>query len=247
MLQRVVAATGRQGATVARALAVLRTRGRPGPDGNLLTATAEHAKLPAPPVHRYLRALVREGAVEQRGPRARCVLHRSPSSLEYAKSVMFNQSSPTVTPESIKLQSRTGQIAIAYRPHLIRSPMRISVEQAIGANGKEVLNAAPAALPSLPAAPLETDVAGLVCLGTPSLVLTDLSLIRQDGHAVGTASLHDRCLRLVRLGRRRGSGTAALQEPDATDDFASPVRTAVMGTAVMMSGQLPRSEPRRTS
>ncbi|MER5664216.1 helix-turn-helix domain-containing protein [Streptomyces mirabilis] len=236
---------------MARTLALLRTRGRPGPDGNLLAATAEHAKLPAPTVHRYLRALVREGAVEQRGPRARYVLvgvlHRSPSSLEYAKSVKFNQSSPTVTHESIKLQSRTGQIAIAYRPHLIRSPMRISVEQAIGANGKEVLNAAPAALPSLPAAPLETDVAGLVCLGTPSLVLTDLPLIREDGHAVGTASLHDRCLRLVRLGRRRGSGTAALQEPDATDDFASPVRTAVMGTAVMMSGQLPRSEPRRTS
>ncbi|MFC3261875.1 helix-turn-helix domain-containing protein [Streptomyces xanthochromogenes] len=51
-------------------MAVLRALGRLGPGEQPLAAIAASAQLPAPTVHRYLQALLRDGTVEQRGPRA---------------------------------------------------------------------------------------------------------------------------------------------------------------------------------
>lgn len=257
MLQPVAdAPPDRTGATVARTLAVLRALGRLGSDEQPLAAIAESTGLPAPTVHRYLQALVREGAVEQRGPRARYALvdslHRSPWSLEAVAAFPPGQTSPAVRAELITLQSRTGQIALVYRPHLIGTPMRICVDQAIGTHIDEFHTASPQARHALQAAPLPTDAAGLAilaCMGTPSAAHTDLSRIRADGHAVGDAPLpgHTMIAAPLWYGSTIAGAVALLPSSPQMRRATTRARylAAVMDTAAAMSGQLTRSGTRR--
>ncbi|WP_369192309.1 helix-turn-helix domain-containing protein [Streptomyces sp. R08] len=241
---------------MARTVAVLRPVGRLRPDGDVLAAIVEHTGLPVPTVHRHLQALVTKGAVEQRAPHARYVLvdvpHRPSLASKPTKNAMFKHSSPTVTAELINLQSCTGQIAVTYRPHFTGVLMHGCVERAVGANGKELLNATPVAVQLLQAAAREADAGSghPGCLGTLSAAESGLCLIGEEGHAVGTAPLPARDM--IAAPVRRGSATAeaVVLLPSKRQIRRAALRarriTAVMGTAATMSGQLTRSGLCRT-
>ncbi|MER6734696.1 helix-turn-helix domain-containing protein [Streptomyces puniciscabiei] len=257
LLRPNAAASDRTGVAVSRTMAVLRALRRPGVGEQPLAVIAESAGLPAPTAHRYLQALVREGAVEQRGPRARYSLiglrHDSPPSLITRRPSPDDQVSPAVRAELVRMQSRTGQIALAYRPHLIGSPMRICEARACGAHGEELLTAPRAALQTLEAAPLEADAAGLVilaCLGPAASRNIDTSRIRAEGHAVGPSSLRGRTMIAAPLWFGPVvAGSVALLAGDAQmERLANRSRyiAAVMDTAAAMSARLTRSLPRKT-
>ncbi|MFF9458037.1 helix-turn-helix domain-containing protein [Streptomyces flaveolus] len=253
MLHPVATPSDRTGGTVARTMAVLRALTRLGPGEHPLASVAESARLPAPTTHRYLQALMREGAVEQHGPRARYALLNSPSWVP-PQPFMAGPVSPAVKAEVVSLLSRTGQIVFVYRPHLIGTPMRICAERAYGPHAEDVHALPPATLRSLEAAPLEADAAGLAifaCLGSVGDNKIGVAHLRQEGHAIGPSPLPGRTT--VAAPIWYGStvaGSVALLATDASMRRAT-TRTryvsAVMDTAAAMSGHLTRSGARRAS
>lgn len=243
---------------MARTMAVLRALVRLGPGEYPVAVIAESAGLPAATAHRYLQAMVREGAVEQRGPRAGYALvdalHGVPHSTPTPQPVSAGQPSPAVRAELVTLQSRTGQIAFVYRPHLIGTPVRICADRAYGAHGEALLTETPEALRTLEAAPLHADAAGLAilaCLGSPNDSKIDISRIREEGHAVGPAPLPGRTMIAAPLwygSAVAGSvallaGDAQMKRPATCARYVS----AVMDAAAAMSGWLTRSGARRAS
>ncbi|MBX7466752.1 helix-turn-helix domain-containing protein [Streptomyces sp. MAG02] len=237
-------------------MAVLRALSRLGPAEQPLAAIAEAAELPAATAHRYLRALVRDGAVVQRGPRAAYTLvdalHRAPFTRAADPSTAADAPSPAVKAELVTLQSRTGQIVFVYRPHLIGAPRRNCVERVYGAHGEELLTASQKALRALESAPLEADAAGLAilaCLGTATGTRSDVSRIRQEGHAVGPSPLPGRVM--VAAPFWYGSavaGSVALLPVEAQmrrEAIRARYVAATMDTAAALSGHLTRSGARR--
>ncbi|GAA1943262.1 hypothetical protein GCM10009837_81670 [Streptomyces durmitorensis] len=153
--------------------------------------------MPAPTAYRYVQALVGEGALERRGPRGHYSLAEAPhlfsGSFSDSSGPPMSTGSATVRAELITLQSRTGQIALAYAPLLIGKPMRIRAEQALGARAQQLQATPQASLQALWRAPLDTDPPGwaiLACLGDVTAARPQLARIRQDGYAVGPSPLH---------------------------------------------------------
>lgn len=247
----------RTGGAAARTMAVLRALIRLGPGEHPLASVAESAQLPAPTVHRYLQALVREGAVEQPGPRARYalahVLH-GPSSSIPSQPFQADPSSPAVRAEIVTLQARTGQIVLIYRPHLIGIPMRICTERVYGPHADEVLTSPQNVLRSLESASLEADAAGmaiLACLGFVGDYKIDIARVRDEGHAIGPAPLPGRTMIAapVWFGSAVAGSIALLAKDGPMQRAATRARyaTAVMDTAAVISGHLTRSGTRRAS
>ncbi|MCL3999056.1 helix-turn-helix domain-containing protein [Streptomyces lavenduligriseus] len=245
------------GGAVGRTMAVLRALIRLGPGEHPLTSVAESAGLPAATAHRYLQALMREGAVEQVGPRAGYALTdalHDPSSSTPAQPLQAGPPSPAVRAEIVTLQSRTGQLAFVFRPHLIGTPMRICVERAYGPHTDEVLTSPQIALRSLESAPLEDDAAGLAifaCLGSVGGNKIDIAQIREEGHAIGPSPLAGRTMIAapVWYGSAVAGSVALLAKDAPMRRAATRARyvTAVMDTAAAMSGHLTRSGTRRAS
>ncbi|MFF7449943.1 MULTISPECIES: helix-turn-helix domain-containing protein [unclassified Streptomyces] len=257
LLHPVATPSDRTGGAVARTMAVLGALIRLGPGEHPLASVAESAGLPAPTTHRYLQALMREGAVEQRGPRARYALtdalHGPPSSTP-AQPLQAGPPSPAVRAEIVTLQSRTGQAAFVYRPHLIGTPMRICAERAYGSHVDEILTSPQIALRSLESAPLEADAAGLAilaCLGSVSDHKIDIAHVREEGHAIGPSPLQGRTMIAAPIWYGSAvAGSVALLAKDAPMRRAATRAryvTAVMDTAAAMSGHLTRSGTRRAS
>lgn len=248
---------GGVGGAVGRTMAVLRALISLGPGEHPLAAVAESADLPAATAHRYLQALMREGAVEQLGPRAGYALtgalHGPPSSTP-AQPLQAGPPSPAVRAEIVTLQSRTGQLAFVYRPHLIGTPMRICVERAYGPHADEVLTSPQTALRSLESAPLEDDAAGLAifaCLGSVGGNKIDVAQIREEGHAISPSPLAGRTMIAAPIwyGSAVAGSVALLAKEAPMRRAATRARyvTAVMDTAAAMSGHLTRSGTRRAS
>ena len=257
MLHPVATPSDRTGGAVARTMALLSALIRLGPGGHPLASVAESAGLPASTAHRYLQALMREGAVEQCGPRARYALtdalHDPPSSTP-TRSLQAGPPSPVVRAEIVTLQSRTGQAAVVYRPHLIGSPMRICTEWAYGPHADEILTSPQIALRSLESAPLEADAAGLAilaCLGPVSDHKIDIAHVREEGHAVGPSPLLGRTMIAAPIwyGSTVAGSVALLAHDAPMRRAATRARyvTLVMDAAAAMSGQLTRSGVRRAS
>ncbi|MEV6726810.1 helix-turn-helix domain-containing protein [Streptomyces xanthochromogenes] len=258
LLNQTAVASDRTGGAVARTMAVLRALGRLGPGEQPLAAIAASAQLPAPTVHRYLQALLRDGTVEQRGPRAAYALvdalHGAPHVLSAAQLPSVDRPSPAVKAEIVTLQSRTGQIVFVYRPHLIGTPARIAAERAFGAHTEEVLSAPVAVLRALECAPLEADAAGLAilsCLGSATGTKIDLAYVREEGHAMGPSPLPGRTMIAAPLwyGSAVAGSIALLAGEAQVRAAATRARYvgAVMDAAAAMSGQLTRSGVRRAS
>ncbi|MEU1132967.1 helix-turn-helix domain-containing protein [Streptomyces sp. NPDC005900] len=188
----------RNGVSVAHTLAVLRALQQLG-GAQALASIAAQAGLPVATTYHYVQALVGEGALERRGPRGHYALIEAPhiffDSLSDSAGPPTSAGSATVRAELIRLQSHTGQIALAYTPLLFDNPVRIRAEQALGAHA-ELLQAAPrASLRALWRAPLEADPPGwtiLACLGDVIAARPPLARIRQDGYAIGPSPLLDR-------------------------------------------------------
>ncbi|WP_053672678.1 helix-turn-helix domain-containing protein [Streptomyces sp. H036] len=245
------------GGAVGRTMAVLRAMIRLGPGEHPLTLVAESAGLPAATAHRYLKALIREGAVEQRGARARYALtdalHGPPSSTQ-AQPLQASPPSPAVRAEIVTLQSRTGQVAFVYRPHLIGTPMRICADRAYGPHADEILTSPQIALRSLESAPLEADAAGLAifaCLGSVGGNKIDIAHIREEGHAIGPSPLPGRTMIAAPIwyGSAVAGSVALLANDGPMRRATTRARyvTSVMDTAAAMSGHLTRSGTRRAS
>ncbi|TGB16110.1 helix-turn-helix domain-containing protein [Streptomyces sp. MZ04] len=239
----------RNGVSVGRTLAVLRALQQLGDGAHPLSSIAARAGLPAPTAYRYVQALICEGALERRGPRGHYALVEAP--LLFSGSFSDSSGPPTsagsaaVRAELITLQSRTGQIALAYVPLLIGKPMRIHAEQALGAHAQHLHTNPQASLQALWRAPLEADPPGwaiLACLGDVTAARPQLARIRQDGYAVGPSPLLDRDAIAAPLWR--GSTVAgAVSLLAAHSQVGSPtVRNrlvdSVMDTAATISTQL---------
>ncbi|MEV0529539.1 helix-turn-helix domain-containing protein [Streptomyces sp. NPDC050439] len=235
-----------------RTLAVLRALHQLGPGTHPLTSVAARAGLPAPTVHRYVQALVGEGAVQRRGPRGHYSLVEAPhlfsGSFSDSSGPPTGTGSATVRAELITLQSRTGHIALAYVPLLIGTPMRIHAEQALGAHAQQLHATPHAILQALWRAPLEADPPGWAiqaCLGDVTAARPQLARIRQDGYVLGPSLLLGRDAVAAPLWRGSTvAGAVSLLAPHS--QLRSPtVRTrfieAVMDTAAMISRQLTRS------
>ncbi|EDY49258.1 hypothetical protein SSCG_02286 [Streptomyces clavuligerus] len=257
LLQPVSTPPTRADGAVGRTLAVLRALIALGPGEHSLTSVAESASLPAATAHRYLQALIREGAAEQRGPRARYALtdalHRPPSSVP-AQPFLADPPSPAVRAEIVTLQSRTGQLAFVYRPHLIGTPTRICVERVYGPHTDEVLTSPQNTLRRLESAPLDADAAGLAilaCLGPTDSPKIDITRIREEGHAIGPSPLAGRTMIAAPIwyGSAVAGSVALLAKGAPIRRTATRARyvTAVMDAAASMSGQLTRSGARRAS
>lgn len=241
-----------RGGSVGRTLAVLRALHQLGPGTHPLTSVAARAGLPAPTVHRYVQALVGEGAVQRRGPRGHYSLVEAPhlfsGSFSDSSGPPTGTGSATVRAELITLQSRTGHIALAYVPLLIGTPMRIHAEQALGAHAQQLHATPHAILQALWRAPLEADPPGWAiqaCLGDVTAARPQLARIRQDGYVLGPSLLLGRDAVAAPLWRGSTvAGAVSLLAPHS--QLRSPtVRTrfieAVMDTAAMISRQLTRS------
>ncbi|MFC8130122.1 helix-turn-helix domain-containing protein [Streptomyces sp. NPDC057302] len=242
----------RSGVSVGRTLAVLRALRQLGDGAHPLASVARRAGLPSPTAYRYVQALVGEGAVERRGPRGHYALAEAPhvfsGSFADSSGPPTSAGSATVRAELITLQSRTGQIALAYVPLLIGKPMRIQAEQALGAHARQVQATPQASLQALWRAPLEADPPGwaiLACLGDVAAARPQLARVRTDGYAVGPSPLLGRDA--IAAAVWRGSTVAgAVSLLAAHRQVCSPsVRNrlvgAVMDTAATISRQLTRS------
>ncbi|MEE1931256.1 helix-turn-helix domain-containing protein [Streptomyces sp. TRM 70351] len=259
LLQPVATPSDRTDGSVARTMAVLRALISLGPgEQHPLTVVAESAGLPAATAHRYLQALIREGAVKQCGPRARYALtdalHGPPSSTP-AQPLQAGPPSPAVRAEIVTLQSRTGQLAFVYRPHLIGTPMRICTERAYGPHDDEVLTSPQIVFRSLESAPLDADAAGLAilaCLGSVGDHKIDIAHVREEGHAIGPSPLPDRTMIAAPIWYGSAvAGSVALLAKGGAPMRRATTRaryvTAVMDTAAVISGHLTRSGTRQTS
>ncbi|WP_369211724.1 helix-turn-helix domain-containing protein [Streptomyces flavofungini] len=188
--------TERNGGSVSRTLAVLRALRGLGPGAHPLASVAARADLPAPTAYRYIQALISEGAVERQGPRGHYSLAEATHLFSHSPSELSGPptgaGSATVRAELITLQSRTGQIALAFAPLLIGKSMRILAEQALGAHARQLHAASPASQQNLWRAPLEADPPGwaiLACLGDVTAARPQLAQIRGDGYALGPSPL----------------------------------------------------------
>ncbi|MEU1132966.1 helix-turn-helix domain-containing protein [Streptomyces sp. NPDC005900] len=248
----------RTGGAVARTMAVLRALARLGPGEHSLALIAESAGLPAATAHRYLQAMVRERAVEQRGPRARYALvdalHGTPHATSVPQSLATGQHSPAVRAELVTLQSSTGQITFVYRLHLLGTPMRICADRAYGAHQDLLRGESQEALRVLEAAPLSADAAGLAilaCLGSADSAKTDISSIREEGYATGPSPLGGRTTIAAPLWYGSAvAGSVALLAADAQmkrPATRARFTDAVLNTAAAMSRYLTRSGTRRAS
>lgn len=185
------------GGAVGRTLAVLRALRQAGPGAHPLAAIALRAGLPPATTHRYLQALLGEGAVVRQGPRGHYAFVETPHLLsdfpsEFSDETPTGLSLPTVRTELITLQSRTGQIALAYAALLLGRPQRVYAEKALGAHVDQLSAAPRSSLRALWRAPLEADASGWViqaCLGDSTAARPPLRRIREDGFAVGPSSL----------------------------------------------------------
>ncbi|MEU1117409.1 MULTISPECIES: helix-turn-helix domain-containing protein [unclassified Streptomyces] len=200
MLHDAAALPPEAGGAVGRTLAVLRGLRHLGPGAHPLAAIALRASLPAATAHRYLQALLGEGAVQRQGPRGHYALVEtrhlvSDFPIDTADDPPTGLSSLTVRAELITLQSRTGQIALAYAAILLGSPLRVHAERALGAHAGLLSSAPRASLHALWHAPLETDASGWViqaCLGDSTSARPPLHRIRQDGYAIGASPIAGR-------------------------------------------------------
>ncbi|MEV0438820.1 helix-turn-helix domain-containing protein [Streptomyces spectabilis] len=255
---RPVAATAvreHAGSAVARTLAVLRALRELGPGPHPLAVVAARAELPAPTAHRYVRALAREGAVEQRGPRGHYALtetpHRSTHLVDEVTDTRVGQTSPALRAELVTLQSRTGQVSLLYAPLLVGAALRFCIDRAVGAHAAALEAAPRSALRRLWSAPLDADAAGLAilaCLDGTSSPGAPLDRIREQGHAVGPSPLPE--WESIAAPVWRGSvpaGAVALVAP-RRQLRGAVARTrcvhAVMDTAASMSGLLTRTRVR---
>lgn len=258
LLQPVVATPARDhaGSAVARTLAVLRALRALGPGAHPLAVIAAQAGLPAPTTHRYLRALAREAAVEQRGPRGHYALtetsHRSTHLVDEVTDTKVGQTSPALRAELVTLQSRTGQVSLLYAPLLVGAALRFCTERAVGAHAAALRQAAPAELRLVSSAPLDHDAAGLAilaCLEGSSAPGAGLERIREQGHAIGPSPLRGwDCLAAPLWRGPVVAGSVALLAPHGRMRSAvarSRLVHALMDTAALMSGQLTRSGARR--
>nr|WP_239104292.1 helix-turn-helix domain-containing protein [Streptomyces sp. SID339] len=194
--------TGTEGAggAVGRTLAILRALRQLGTGAHPLAAISLRAGLPPATTHRYLQALLGEGAVVRQGPRGHYAYAETPHLFADFPAVVpadppTGLSSPPVRSELITLQSRTGQIALAYAAFLFGTPMRVCAEKALGAHGDRLSTASRAPLEALWRAPLETDASGWViqsCLGDSTATRRPLRRIRENGFAVGPSPLTGR-------------------------------------------------------
>lgn len=184
-----------------RTLAVLRALHQLGPGAHPLASVATRAGLPAPTVHRYVQALVGEGAVQRRGPRGHYSLVEDSHLFSGALSdssgppTGTGMGSAAVRAELVTLQSRTGHIALVHVPLLIGTPMRIHAGQALGSHAQQLHATPHETLQTLWRAPLEVDPPGwaiLACLGDTPAARPQLARIRQNGYAVGHSPLPDR-------------------------------------------------------
>ncbi|QEU97921.1 phage tail protein [Streptomyces kanamyceticus] len=189
------------GSAVGRTLAVLRALRGLGPGTHSLASIAALAELPSPTAHRYVQALVGEGAVERRGPHGHYAFVETPHFFSDFPLGMAGPptglGSATVRTELITLQSRTGQIAVAYAALLIGVPLRVQAETAPGPHAQQLAALPRAALQALWRAPLETDASGWViqaCLGDTTAARPSFRRIREDGYAVGPSPLRDRAI-----------------------------------------------------
>jgi hypothetical protein len=159
-----------------------------------------------------------------------------------------------VKAEIVTLQSRTGQPAIVYRPHLIGAPMRIRAEQAYGPHANELLTAPQKVQARLESALLEADAAGLAilgCLGPIPGVKVDTTKVREEGHVISPSPQPGRTMIAAPIwygSAVAGSiavlpGDAQMKRPATRARFV----TAVLDTASAMSGRLTRSGTRRAS
>ncbi|MFD8731465.1 helix-turn-helix domain-containing protein [Streptomyces sp. NPDC059611] len=257
LLHPVATPPDRTGGAVARTMAVLRALARLGPGEHPLASVAETADLPAPTAHRYLQALMREGAVEQRGPRARYALtdapHGSPSSIP-VQPLQAGPPSPAVRAEIVTLQSRTGQVAFVYRTHLIGTPARICAERAYGPHADEFLTSPQTALRSLESAPLDVDAAGLAilaCLDSGADKKVEIARVREEGHAIGPCLLpgYTMIAAPIWYGSTVAGSVALLAKDTPMRRAATRARfvSAVMDSAAAISGHLTRSGNRRAS
>ncbi|WP_282794436.1 helix-turn-helix domain-containing protein [Streptomyces sp. CC224B] len=244
------------GSAVARTLAVLRALRELGPGAHPLAVVAARAELPAPTAHRYVRALVREGAAEQCGPRGHYALtetsHRSTHLVDEVRDTGVGQTSPALRAELVTLQSRTGQVSLLYAPLLVGAALRFCIDRAVGAHAAELAAAPRTALRRVWSAPLDEDPAGLAMLacldGVPPPGVA-LDRVREQGHAVGPSPLPG--WESVAAPVWRGSvlaGAVALLAPrERLRGAAARTRCvhAVMDTAAAMSGLLTRTRVRR--
>ncbi|MEI5103520.1 helix-turn-helix domain-containing protein [Streptomyces sp. PmtG] len=256
---RPVAATAvrdHAGSAVARTLAVLRALRELGPGPHPLAVVAARAGLPAPTAHRYVRALAREGAVEQRGPRGHYALtetpHRSTHLVDEVTDTKVGQTSPALRAELVTLQSRTGQLSLLYAPLLIGAHLRFCVDRAVGAHAATLAAAPRSALRLMWSAPMDTDAAGhamLACLEGPAPPGVALDRVREQGHAVGPSPLPG--WDAVAAPVWRGpvlAGAVALLAPERQlrgSVTRSRCVHAVMDSAASMSGLLTRTWVRR--
>ncbi|MGV2918191.1 helix-turn-helix domain-containing protein [Streptomyces alfalfae] len=240
------------GGSVSRTLAVLRALQQLGPGAHPLASVAGRAGLPSPTAYRYVQALIGEGAVERQGPRgyyslvdAAHLFFHSPADLTEPPT---STGSAAVRAELVTLQSRTGQIAMVFAPLLIGKPMRVRVEQALGAQAQQLHASPRAALQSLWRAPLEADPPGwviLACLGDATAERPPLARIRHDGYAIGLSSLAGRDAIAAPVWRGpvvAGSvglfaAHSQLRNPTVRNRFAE----AVLDAAAAISRQLTRS------
>lgn len=260
VLQPVVATPAREhaGSAVARTLAVLRAMRELGPGAHPLAVIAAQAELPAPTTHRYLRALAREAAVEQRGPRGHYALtetaHRSTHLVDEVTDTKVGQTSPALRAELVTLQSRTGMVGLLYAPLLVGVSLRFCTERAVGAHAAALRAATPGELRLVWSAPLDHDAAGLAilaCLEGSSApgAGTRIDRIREQGYAIGPSPLEG--WDSVAAPLWRGSvvaGSVALLAPRSRMRSAvarSRCVHALMDSAAVMSGQLTRSGARR--
>ncbi|MFJ2774810.1 helix-turn-helix domain-containing protein [Streptomyces sp. NPDC087300] len=238
---------------VARTLAVLRALHRLGPAPHPLATIAAEAELPSPTTHRYLRALVGEGAVERQGPHGHYAFVERPHLVSDFPLGMAGPptglSSTTVRTELITLQSRTGQIALAYAGVLVGRPMRVCAEKALGAHAQQLYTAPSASLRALWSAPLEADASGwviLASLGDTAAARPPFHRIREDGYALGPSPVPDRDIIAAPIWR--GSTVAGavsllaarrqVRGVAVRDRFVS----AVMDTAGAISRQMTRGQ-----
>lgn len=188
------------GGAVGRTLAILRALRQLGTGAHPLAAIALRAGLPPATTHRYLQSLLGEGAVVRQGPRGHYAFVETPHLFsdfppDIPDGPPTGLSSLTVRTELITLQSRTGQIALAYAAFLFGTPLRVCAEKALGAHADRLSTASRAALEALWRGPLETDASGWViqsCLGDSTAARPALRRIREDGFAVGPSPLAGR-------------------------------------------------------
>ncbi|WP_055550900.1 helix-turn-helix domain-containing protein [Streptomyces kanamyceticus] len=239
----------RSASGVGRTLSVLRALRQLGPGTYPLAAIAAEAGLPSPTAHRYLQALIGEGAVERQGPHGHYAFIETPHCLSNFPLGLAGPptglGSVTVRTELITLQSRTGQIALAYAALLVGRPLRVQTEKALGAHAQQLYTASTASLQALWSAPLEADASGwviLASLGDTAAARPPFQRIREDGYAVGPSPVLGRDIIAAPIWRGSTVAGAVSLLASHRQICSTPVRnrfaSAVMDTAGAISRRM---------